>query len=149
MRSRATGFLLMFAMLLLCSSGAYADSISVILISSGSGVFNYAVHQPASVSEVDFITGETITLSGLSSVTNATVSNLFLNVNFIPTFTSTSVTLTLSWPTISLGSVNGTPTGGGSNLGFLAVFSSAPTGVVNYDIEAQLGSYDIAQQQHF
>jgi hypothetical protein len=137
------------ALLLLGASGAYAQTLSMVLTSSGNGEFVYAVHQPGSIAEVDFITGETITLSGLSGVTNATVSNLFLNVNFVPTFTSTSVTLTLSFPTISLGSVNGTPGGGGTDLGYLAVFSSAPTGLVNYDIEAQLGSFDIAQQQHF
>jgi PEP-CTERM motif len=146
MRSRTTCFLLVLALLLLGASGAYADSVSMVLTSSGNGDFYYALHQPGNT-EVDFITGETITLSGLSDVTNALVSNTFFDVNFVATFTPTSVTLTLSPPTISVGSVTGSSAG--SNTGYLEVFSSAPTGLVNYDIAAQLGSYDIAQQVQF
>src|SRR5208283_3241841 len=118
MRSRLTCFLVVLALLLLGASGAYADSVSMVLTSSGNGEFVYTLHQPGNT-EVDFITGETITLCGLSGVTNAVVSGDFLNVNFVPTFTSTSVTLTLSLPTISLGIVTGSSQA--SNLGSLEV----------------------------
>lgn len=147
---RLSGSLLIAtSLLLLSASAAQADSVSMVLTSSGSGEFDYALHQPGNVAEVDFVAGETITLSGLDGVTGATVSSDFLGANFVPTFTSTSVTLTLD--AVSLGIVNGSPgpSNPGFNIGFLQVFSSAPAGLVNYDIAAQLGSYDISNQNQF
>lgn len=84
------------AVLGLLATPVRASDISIVLMSSGGGEFNYGLQLPGNT-YINFSTGETITLSGLSGVTSASLINGSpLDGCFNPTFSATSVTLTAS-----------------------------------------------------
>jgi hypothetical protein len=70
---------------------ARADSISIVLDSASSGTYNYGLELPASTS-IEFVPGDSITLTGLAGVTSASLG-LSNDGDFTISNTSTSVTL--------------------------------------------------------
>lgn len=110
---------------------AHADSSSLTLISSGSGIYDYGITVPGG-QDISFLQNQTITLTGLSDVTGASVSGALLGDSFaVSSFTSTSVTFVQT----GIAGFSGAIT-----FGDFLVDSTAPLGTVNWSMETQSGT---------
>ena len=120
------------------ASTAWCDSFSLSLVSSGGGIFDYGITVPANTG-VTFDINQTITLTGLSGVTSASVSGFlgFASGFAVSSFTSTSVTLVdTAFP---FGVTNPNPVA--VTLGDFLVDSTAPLGTVNWSGQTSVGTF--------
>jgi PEP-CTERM motif len=122
--------LVVSAALALClAPSANADSFSISFIAVGNGHYNYGITIPANTN-VTFLQNETITFTGLSGVTGASLTG-DLDIFFtVQSFTSSSVTFVQSlFPTLTF--VNF-----GVNVPFTSdtfvIDSTAPVGTVDW-----------------
>jgi hypothetical protein len=115
---------------------------SIILESSNNGVYDYSLDAPSG-SQFDIQNNETMALSGLSGVTDATLSGAFDSLcgqsGLSTSFTSTTVTITNDSGNQCFYGPAGGPTTAYANL---EVDSSVTTlGTVNYSIEHPDGAF--------
>jgi hypothetical protein len=87
-RMRVLTALATVTVVLAASPWGFPESIS--LVSSGGGIYDYALETPI---EVDFIPNATIALSGLSGVTGASVASTLAGCFSLGPFTPSSVVL--------------------------------------------------------
>jgi len=118
------------------ASTAWCDTITLTLISSGGGVYEYAVAIPAG-GTVTFDGGQTITLTGLSGVTGASIESPLSLALVVQSFTSTSVTFVE--PLDANSSIQNL-TGATVYDGTLIVDSTSPSGTVDYTMQTSSGS---------
>ena len=114
---------------------AHADSFSLSLVSSGGGIYDYGITVPG-FSAAIFDANQTITLTGLSGVTGASVSGVLFDGDFRASFTSTSVTFD---QTNGFALLN--PVSVPFTFGVFLVDSTAPLGTVNWSGQAASGTF--------
>jgi hypothetical protein len=126
-RSRAACAALLSGVMGVMATTDAGLAASITLASSGGGVYDYDL-TVNSGEAVYFLQGQTITLSGLSGVTGASVSNV-LGISFtVSSVSSTSVEFAQTLAPSS-------GFGGPGTYGTLVVDSTAPTGTVDYSID--------------
>lgn len=122
------------------ASAARCDSFSVSLISNGGGVYEYGITLPAN-NQVDFsgnTTSESITISGMSGVTGASVSGLLASFGWsVASFNSSSVTFDISPFTSDLANFGSVP----FTWGTFSIDSASPLGTVNWSGNDDAGSF--------
>jgi hypothetical protein len=112
------------------TTSAFAFGDSLALTSSGNGKFDYEYLPSPSLGEAYFQDGDTISLTGLSGVTDATM--FWPEASFFTlSYTSSSVTITRT---------GGSLLNVGGPFSLLELSSLAPLGTVDYTIEA-VGQY--------